>query len=311
MTISRRTALALTAAALASAPRIAAAQSAPIRFGCEANEAYGEPFFGADGGIFANAGLNVEIQLFRGAGAMTAALAGGALDVALSDAILLANAANRGIPIVALAGSALSTTAVTTGCLCVAKNSTLKTPASFEGKTIAIASLASLTSISLKLWLQKGGAAVDKVRFIELPFSDMLPALARGTIAGCYMVEPLLTQNGSELQIVAVPYRAIADELLVSIVVASRSWVDQNREIARKIVTAVYNTARWANANPDATAPILAKYSKTDVDVIRRMHRSIFATSMEPALLQPVIDAGVVYKVIDKPVNAAGLIFRP
>ena len=44
-------------------------------------------------------------------------------------------------------------------------------------------------------------------------------------------------------------------------IVATRPWLAQNGAIARKFVTALYETARWANANRAQTAGDLADYS--------------------------------------------------
>jgi hypothetical protein len=41
------------------------------------------------------------------------------------------------------------------------------------------------------------------------------------------------------------------------------------------------------------------------VEVIKAMHRTRFATSLDPKLIQPVLDIAFRYKVIDRPVSAA------
>lgn len=238
------------------------------------------------------------------------ALVGGALDVGLADALVLANAFNRGVPLVAIAGSGFYTRSESTSGLCVANSSAVRTAKGFEGQTIALATLVSEASVTTKTWLARNGADVTKVRFVEMPFSAMAAALQRGTVAGAYLPEPFLSQAAPRVRIVGDPPSAIADQFLVSLVVVSRAWISQNADTARRIVTAIYETARWSNQNHDLTAPILSKYSKVDVDAIRRNKRVLFATSLEPRMVQPLLDAAVTYKAIERHTNAADLIVR-
>jgi NitT/TauT family transport system substrate-binding protein len=303
--------LGLLAAAATVRPRAVAAQaSRTVRIGIEASDTFGEPMFGLDAGIFGRAGLTVTLTILPAAGAIAAAVAGGALDAGLTDAIVLANAFNRGVALTALAASGLFRSGDPTSGLCVLKTAPQRTAKSFEGQAIAVGTLVSLTSISLRMWLAHNGADVASVRFVEMPFGDMPAALGRRTVAGAYFAEPLLTQNAADITLIAIPYSAIADSFPISLVVAGRAWLAQNPDLGRRLAGAIYETARWANQNRDRTAPILAKYSQLELELIRRMRRTPFATSLEPAMLQPILDAAAAYKLIDRPTSAADLIAR-
>ena len=119
-----------------------------------------------------------------------------------------------------------------------------------------------------------------------------------------------MTQAATDIQIVSIPYGAIAPVFPISLVVATRAWVTQNPDVARRLVAATYDTARWANQNHPRTAEILAKYSNVDVDVIRRMRRTAFATSLDPAMVQALLDAAVANKLVDRPTSATDLLMR-
>lgn len=311
MTLTRARLIAGLAAAASGAPGRARAQTAPpIRLCGETNDLFGELLYGVDGQIFSRAGLTVEVALFRSAGAIVSALVGGALDVGLADALVLANAVNRGLPLVAIAGSGFYVKGDATSGLCVAKASSVQSAKGFEGQTIALATLVSEASVTTKAWLARNGADVASVRFVELPFSEMLSALQRGTVVGAYLPEPFLSQAGVEVRVVGDPPSAIADRFLVSLVVAQRAWVTQNASTSQRLVAAIYDTARWANQNHDLTAPILAKYSKIDAEVVRHVPRASFATALEPGMLQPLLDAAFTYKAIERHTDAADLIVR-
>jgi NitT/TauT family transport system substrate-binding protein len=310
--LTRKTTLGLLAAAAAALPARGGAQTPPaLRAGVESGvEAFCELQYGVEGGIFARAGLNVETTSFSSAGPIAAALAGGALDVGTVDGILLANAVNRGIPLVAIAGSGLFRATEPSSGLCVLSSSPLRTAKQFEGLTIAVGTLASLTSISLRMWLAQGGVDPAKVQFVEMKFGEMAAALQRGTVASAYMVEPMITQNVGALKLIATPYAAIAPVFPISLVVTTRAWLAQNESIARRFIAATYDTARWVNANRAQTAVLLAKDAQQDLGIVQRMHRTQYATSLDVPAIQAVLDAAATNKLIDRPTNAADLIAR-
>jgi hypothetical protein len=70
----------------------------------------------------------------------------------------------------------------------------------------------------------------------------------------------------------------------------------------------MYDTARWANVHHTESAPILSKYSKLDVERVEAMTRISYATSFQPALVQPVLDIAYKYKQLATPVNARDII---
>lgn len=90
---------------------------------------------------------------------------------------------------------------------------------------------------------------------------------------------------------------------------APRAWLARNSDLARRLTRAVYDTARWSNANHALTAPILANYSKLDEQTVRAMTRVPFATTLDARLLQPVLDTAHEFNQLDK-INAETLIVR-
>ena len=297
-------------AALAALPLRAGAQARPvIRVGVESGaETFSEPLYGVDAGIFARAGLDVQPSVFPAAGPIAAALAGGALDLGATDVILLANAVNRGVPLIAVAASGLFRTQEPTSGVCVPRGSAVRSAKALEGTSIAVGTLVSLTSVAIRMWLTRNGADPAKVQFVEMKFAEMPAALARGNVAAAYITEPLLTRHADDLTLIATPYGTIAETFPISVIVASRSWLGQNADAAKRFAAALYETARWANAHRKETAPMLASFTKLEPELIARMHRTQFATALEPAMLQPILDAAAAYKLIERPTKAADLI---
>lgn len=311
--MKRYDALAMLAAGVALAPQAARAQSAPVhvRVGSVPADTYAEGYYALDTGLFDKAGLSVEIIPFANGAAMAAAAAGGSIDVGIGDATELANGVSRGLPFVLIAGGAFYSTALPTTALCVAKASPVVRAADLEGQNVAVVSLVSLMSSAVKSWLTQNGADVTKVKFVEMPFPQMPPALSRGTLAAATLSEPIMSDAlANDARVFGKPYDAIAKQFLISDWFTTRDWLTKNPDAAKRFVGAIYDAARWANAHHDDSAAILAKYTKIDVDRIRRMNRATYATDLQRAQVQPVLDTAFKYKSLETATNAATLIAK-
>jgi hypothetical protein len=86
--------------------------------------------------------------------------------------------------------------------------------------------------------------------------------------------------------------------------------MEADRERARKLVGAMYETNRWANAHRSETFSVLVRDGKLDGDKLKGMIRSVFATSLTPELVQPVFNVATASKIFDGPVDADKIITR-
>ncbi|HEY5349107.1 MAG TPA: ABC transporter substrate-binding protein [Candidatus Lustribacter sp.] len=311
--ITRSQALGVIAAGAALLPRPAWAQSTPLklRVGSVRADTYAEGYYALDLGLFDKAGLSVEIQPFSNGAAMAAAAAGGSIDIGVGDATELANGVSRGLPFVLIAGGGLYTSAAPTTTLCIAKSSPIVRAAELEGQNVAVVSLVSLMSSAVKSWLAQNGADIAKIHFVELPFPQMPSALARGTVAAACLSEPIMSEaTSAEAKIFGKPYDAIAKQFLISDWFTTRDWLAKNPDAAKRFVGAIYDAARWANSHHDDSAAILAKYTKVDVERIKRMNRCTYATDLQPAMVQPVLDTAFKYKSLGTATSAASMIAK-
>jgi NitT/TauT family transport system substrate-binding protein len=291
-------------------PGIVRAQSAAIRVGGLTSDTFAMGYYAQDMGFFSKAGLNVQMLQFNNGSAQAEAAAGGSLDIGAGEATELANGAIRGLPFAIIAGGSLYNTKAPTTLLVVAKNSPIKAAKDLEGKTIAVPALVALTATAVRAWLVENGADLAKVRFVELPLSQQAEAIARGTVDAAHLGEPQLTAGSALIQPIAKPYDSIAKQFLISDWFTTKDWLAKNPDAAKRFVAAVYEAQRWANANRDDSMAILAKYAKYDLDRVRGMRRCAYATSCDPRLIQPVLDAGTKYKALPRPFSATDLIVK-
>jgi ABC-type nitrate/sulfonate/bicarbonate transport system substrate-binding protein len=308
--LSRRNAIALLAAPLAVTPVPLRAQTNVIRFASSPSaDSYQLPYYAVELGFFRRAGLNVEMASFANAGTVATAVAGGAVDVAHADPIVVANAFNRGVPWAFFAGGGCYSTEAATTVLCAAQNGTIRTAKDLEGKAVGVVALASISALGVKSWIESNGADLSKVKFYELPYTTMVPGLNRGDLAAAFIAEPFFSQLKKDVRVLANAYDAIARTFLIAATFSTRAWLSQNAATARRITQVLDDTVKWANTHHDESAIVTAKSTGLSLDAVHAMTRVRYA-ELDPKLIQPVLDAALKYKGIERAVNAADIIAK-
>jgi NitT/TauT family transport system substrate-binding protein len=309
---SRGRALAMLGAfSVAGLPAASSAQAAtPIRIGVANSDPYMVPVFAQELGSFRAAKLDVALSTMTNGAVIMQAVSGGALDVGLGDILQLTNAVHHGLPLAYFIGGAIYTNKQPTQMLCVPKTSPIRTAKDLEGQTIGCINLKSLSSISIYEWLRKNGADPSKVKLYEINFAEMAPALARGQIPCALVGEPFLSAMKDEVRRLGDTFAAIAPQLYINCWYASRDWIARNTDLARSLQRVFYQTARFVNANRNRgdIVAIEAKFTRVDPALFRESAHNLYATSLDPKLMQPVIDVGLRYSLIDRPVSSTDII---
>lgn len=311
MRLHRSRFVAILAAVPVALARPARAQTPTVRIGGVPSDSYGEPYYGLDGGFFAKSGLNVEVTSFSSGAQITSAVAGGALEAGLADPIQTGAGYLRGVGFAYFAGGVRYSTDAPTTQLCIAKSGPIKSAKDLAGQTLGVFGLRSMPVFSTSEWLKANGVDTTTVKFVELPPSAMVAAIARGTIAAGVVVEPELSTAPDEGVVpFAKVYDFCAKAFCINSWFAKRDWLTQNAATARKLQAAIYETARWANTHHADTLTILAKYAKMEPDKIAKMTRATFATTLDAKDVEPPIALATKYQVFDRPLSATDLIVK-
>jgi ABC-type nitrate/sulfonate/bicarbonate transport system substrate-binding protein len=247
-------------------------------------------FYAADLGFFTKAGLDVTVTPVNNGPAIAAAVASGATDIGFSNALSIATAYKRGLPFVFVGPSAVYASAAPTALMMVPKDSPLKTARDLNGKTIAINGLKSISEYMPSRWIEANGGDPTTVKYIEIPPSDVPAALASHRVDAAIVAEPQITQAKASSRVFADVYDVIGDGYVLAAYFTTRAWADAHPDLVRKFDAAMREAAQWANANPDKSAEILAKYTKLDPALVRASVRAKFGETLTPGMIQPLID---------------------
>jgi NitT/TauT family transport system substrate-binding protein len=313
-TISRSRAVRLALTPLLAAFPVPAIAQAPkvLRVAATANDTFAEAYYAQDAGIFRSAGLNVELATFTNGQQVATAVTTGTADIGVSNPVSVVQAVQHGVPLVCVAAAAEYVVDVPGTALFVAKDAPFRTAKDLEGRTVALGSLKDLSTAGVAAWF--GASGIDMaaaVKVVEVPFSEMGAALARGTVQAASIPEPYQSAAKSEIRLLANYFDALGvKRFMLCMWVATPAFVEQNRELAGRFARSIYTTAKWANSHHGETAAILSKYSRIDVAVTSGMTRSVYAESLIPAELQPVLDLAYRYKLITGPMRATELMAK-
>ena len=194
--------------------------------------------------------------------------------------------------------------------LATESDSPYKSAADLNGKTVGIAGINTMQQVAVMSWVDHHGGDSKSIKFVEVPFPQMCSAVESGRIDAGATVEPFITTCSSAVRSLGNVLDGIAPKFIAIAYAASNSWLAANPELAKKFVSALNKANAWGNAHPKESAAILVRYSKLDPAVANSMARAVLATSLDPALLQPGIDASVKYGAMEQSVPAAHMIWN-
>jgi NitT/TauT family transport system substrate-binding protein len=307
--------LAVTALAAHGPAQAVGADESPvtIRVGVGVNDTSSNFFDAIQLGYFKKHNIDIQVERMTSGASQASALAGGSLDVAESNVVSVATAHLRGLPFIFIAPGAVYNNAAPTSLLVCATGSTIKTGKDLLGKNVGVVALADLSQLGPVAWMEMTGADSSTVHYLEMPAAAMPAALKRGSIEAAILAEPVLSRATADgdAKICANAYIAIAPTFMLNGWITTDTWLKNNSDAARRFREAMLEAAKWANHNHAASATIFAASSAVPLAVIQSMTRATFAERLDPALFQPIINAGAKYKFFAKSFPASEIVAAP
>jgi NitT/TauT family transport system substrate-binding protein len=276
-------------------PGIARADDVLLRMATINIDSTAQPYYAADGGFFKANGLRVEFTQFNNGQAIAGAVAGGALDIAISNVVAMTQAHAKNVPFVIVAPGAVYLASDPTTVMMVPKGSPIQSARDLVGKTVACNGINGIPQYCTRAWVDKAGADSSGMKFVEMNFAQMMDALGSAHVDAACVTEPFITEAKSTGRVIGTPFDACAPRFLLSVFIATRDWAQANRDTVKRFQRANQQAAIWANKNLDKTADILMKYTKLPEATVRTMRRAVFAEKWDAGESQPVVDLTAKY----------------
>ncbi|WP_374191425.1 ABC transporter substrate-binding protein [Planomonospora sp. ID82291] len=259
-------------------------------------------------GLFAAEGLTVEIETVQGGGYAIPKLVGGSMDVAILNYITAIKAHSQDVKLALIADGYQA--APETFLLMVAKDSPVRSPADLRGKTIAVATLRSIGTLTVEVALKAHGLTAEDVTMVEIPLPNMPAALKAGTVDALWMTEPFITAAGTSLgarKIYDVMSGPTADFPIAGWG-TSATFAAKNPKTVAAFQRAMARAQHLAASNREAVTAILPTYTKINEETAKIITLGRFPTTLERQRLQRVADTMTEYRYLDKPVDVSEML---
>jgi NitT/TauT family transport system substrate-binding protein len=271
-----------------------------VHFASAADDDVTPLLYANQAGFFRDADLTARVDRLNTGTAVSAAVAGGAIDVGKASMLSLVLAHARGVPLTIIAPGSLSLPNVMNSGLLVRKESNIRAAADLNGKIVSVPALNDMQSLSTQAWIDQHGGNSKSIAFVEEPVSAVGLALDTNRIAAGTLANPALSQDlaTGKYRMIGRPIEGIAPRLMISAWVSNTDWAAKNPAVVRKVGQILARAGIYANAHPDQTVDLIAAFSGIDPATVRTMARVVFADKLDPADIQPLIDVAVRYGAI-------------
>ena len=263
------------------------------------------PFFMAlERAFFKEAGLDINVAAMVGGAAIQPALASGALNIGWSNVVSIYQGYLQGFDYRFIANGAINKRGTNDVFgFQVAVDSPIRSAKELEGATCASNTLRNIIHVSGMHWIDANGGDSSKVKWIELPFPQMEPALVNKQIDAFVAVEPFVTvpsKVNKKTRVLGYPLGGIAPRLLIASYFATDAWIQKNQDAVKAFITALNRGIDAHNANLEEAKATIAKHTGLKAEFLKEMALPAFERQILPSDLQPMMDAALQYKLIDR-----------
>jgi NitT/TauT family transport system substrate-binding protein len=266
-------------------------------------------FYGVKAGLYQKAGLDVQIVPTSSGTAATTAVVAGTYEIGKASLISVMVAHLRGLPIALVAGGAVWDPKVPFAQLLAAKDTTFKIGPEMNGKTIGVPALNDLNTLVTSAWVDKMGGDSKTLKFVEIPNSAATAALVNHRIDACVEQDPQTAESlaSGQVRSLAPAYSSISNHFMFGAYFTNTDWAKTHLDAAKTFGRVTYQAAAYTNTHHAETAAMMSEITKIPLAVFSKMDRVQSATSADPELMQPLIDAAAKYHQIPRAFPAAEL----
>jgi NitT/TauT family transport system substrate-binding protein len=267
-------------------------------------------YYAQELGIFKKYGIDAQISAMASGPVTAAAVTGGAVDIGVANVASIAVARTRGVPLKFIFPASIASDGTLTDQIAVAKDSTVKSAADLNGKTIGVNGLRDLQQLCAMSWADKHGGDSKTLHFIEVPIPQMGTALSLHRIDAGMPVEPFVTAQKDQIRSLGTVLDGVGPRYMVIGYLASDAWLAAHADVAARFVRAMREASQWGNSHRSESALMIERIMHVDPAVGSTMNRATYGTDLDPALMQPVLDAALKYGILTRPVPTSELIWR-
>jgi NitT/TauT family transport system substrate-binding protein len=257
--------------------------------------------FGVQKGFFTAHGLDVKVVPQQGGAAIVPGLVSGNLQIGGSNVVSIFLARSRNLPVKIIApGTSVGTDPATDfSAVVVAGDSPIQSGRDLAGKTIAVNTLKNVNDVVIKSYLEAQGADASSVKFSEMPFPAMLPAIKQGRVDAALVIEPFATTAQNQgARVLFRPYVAAKPNLAIGTYSATQQYIQQNPDTVKAFQQGLADTAKYVGEHPDEFRTALTAIAKVAPDLAAKVNLPVWRSQMDRESLEFFADRMVRYGLV-------------
>ena len=279
-------------------------------------------YVGEENGYFAAAGIRIEQLAAEGAGDAVRNVIAGNADIAMADQFSGYFAITKGADLKGVYCPYTKNWMT----LVVNKEKGIASPADLKGKTIAVTSQASTSRYNVMYLLAANGLTEDDVTIAAVG-RDFASVLLGGTIDAASTWGSINwgmfrhVQDPGEIGFEIWEYEEVPGPN--DVYFADRQWLENNKDLVQRFITALDLSKRWIAENPEAAAEIGSRYAVGADNLVR--NRAVIDLRIEMQSTGPgvaehgmgwcdietmsrIANEAVELGILDKPIDVADVI---
>jgi NitT/TauT family transport system substrate-binding protein len=267
--------------------------------------------WGQQQGFFSKHGLNLQIDTSAGGATIIPGVVSGTYQIAGSNGASVLVAASRNLPIRVIAPGTFGTTEVGKdfAAVLVRPDSGITDAAGLAGKTVAVNTLKNIAEVTVKASLQAKGVDFSSVKFAEMGFPEMLPALEKGEIDAAFLIEPFVSiglKGGNKA--VLWPYVESRPGLEIGTFISSQKYIDANPKVVEAFQAGLKDTVAAINSQPDSFRAELPTLAKMDPEVAKTVVFPAYKPDVDVESLSFVAERLKEYGIVQQAPDATKLV---
>jgi NitT/TauT family transport system substrate-binding protein len=299
------------AAAAAVTPAVARAQAlTTIRIATSPDEDAVACLYGQSSGLFRRSGLDVVLTASTSGSGVSAAVAGGSIDIGKASLLGLIGGYVRGVPFTLVAPASLYNAAAPVAGTLVRNDSSIKTARDLSGKTVSVQSLKGFLQIATMNWIDEHGGDSNSLHYLELPPAAVSAALLAGRVDAATLANPSLAAilDTKKARVFAWTCDSVGKYYLQAGYFCTTDYAAKNADVVARFARVIAEASAYTNTHLAETVDMIAKFTSIAPESIAGMTRVTCGTKLDPAQIQPVVDVAAKYKIIPARFDARELI---
>jgi NitT/TauT family transport system substrate-binding protein len=259
-------------------------------------------------GIFADHGLELEVETGQGGAALLPAVMSGSMDFATGNPISLLQARDQGLD-VRVVSSYTYDTAEGVHAVLALKDSAIGSAKDLEGKTVAVNTLKSMGDLTIMEAVANDGGDPSKVTFVEMPYPNMEQALDRGDVDAVWTPEPFMTIiSGGIGKAVSYPGVESVEGHPTMMYFSSADFVENEPETVQKMSDAINEAMDFAQENPDKVRQTAVEQLDLDPALAEKVVLEDFGGPVRTDVVGQFGQLMDKYGVLENPADVDGLL---